>query len=162
MPREMDTVDLGDSEAAGGAEAPDAAPAKRASTAADRASARANCSILLAEANMHAAAGRFDDAVASLATALALDPSNVDVLDALDECRSLQSAGTHGPFNQVVWLSNPSRPARGLGVFAECGERLCSCHAEVAQAAAAPAPAPEPAFTAASVSPRTKGRESAA
>jgi hypothetical protein len=80
----MDEVQLGGEER-GGERHGDRAP-----TAADRARTQAKAAILLAEGNSHAAAGRFDDAMASMASALAIDPSNLDILDALDECRALQ------------------------------------------------------------------------
>lgn len=81
----MDDVDLG-------REGPEEQQGRRPSTAADRATKQAKASILLAEGNAHAAAGRFDEAMASMASALAMDPTNLDILDALDECRALQAA----------------------------------------------------------------------
>jgi hypothetical protein len=87
----MDEVQLG---GAGGEEQPGHG---RQATAADRARTQTKASILLAEGNAHAAAGRFDDAMASMASALAIDPTNLDILDALDECRAMQAASAATP-----------------------------------------------------------------
>ena len=78
----MDDVDLGGSGRAA-AEEPQTTEAKASS--------------LLAEGNAHAAAGRFDAAMASLASALAVDPTNLAVLDALDECRAMKAAANAPP-----------------------------------------------------------------
>ncbi len=102
----MDEVPLGD---AGGEEQPGHS---RQATAADRARTQTKASILLAEGNAHAAAGRFDDAMASMASALAIDPTNLDILDALDECRAMQAAAAARP-------QPPVTPETGVGSAAD-------------------------------------------